>query len=353
MKIKKYTLHAIAAMLIGMGSFGNASADSLKDKLDNIKISGFVDTSVSGNNLANTNGTQNRGFGLDQVELDVEYHADRVGLRFDLNVFPSSTATVTNDSLIEQGYVTYTVPGLGDDGLTLTFGKFNAPIGWELLDPNDMYQFSHALVFNYALPTNLTGLMASGQYGAVDFSAYWTNGTDVNGQQPAGMKTFGGRLGISPFKGLNVGFSYLQDKNNNNTSTTAAHNKPAATITDIDLTYDGIEGLVIGAEYNENKGFQGVVGGAGIRSRGYLITAHYDFNDMFGATVRYDYLDFDRSKTGTSTAYTGAITASLGDGLGALFEYRRDRNTAATADANGTPANSNVNSWALEATYGF
>ena len=218
-----------------------ASADSLKDKLDKMQISGFVDTSVSGSNVANANGSKTRGTGLDQVELDLTYNEDRVGMRFDFNVFPSSAGSPTNDSLMEQGYITYTVPNVGDSGLTFTMGKFNAPIGWELLDPNDMYQYSHALVFNYGLPTNLTGLMLSGSYGMVDVHAYWTNGMDTNSTQPKGMRTFGGRIGITPFKGINVGFSYIQDKNTNNNSTTAALTNPASKITDIDFTYDGIE----------------------------------------------------------------------------------------------------------------
>ncbi len=344
--------HRTMAALLGIGMItapALADADSLKDKLDNLQVSGFVDASLSGSNLSNPNGTKNRGVGLDQVELDVEYHEGNVGLRFDLNAFPSAGGAVTNNSLFEQGYITYTVPSVGDDGLTFTFGKFNAPIGWELLDPNDMYQFSHALVFNFGVPTNLTGAMVSGKYGMIDATAYWTNGTDVNGLQANGMKTFGGRLGISPVKGLNIGISYIQDKNRNNTSTVAVNGNPASTITDIDLTYDGIENLLIGAEYNENKNFQAV----GVRSRGAMVMMHYDFTDMFGATLRYDYFDFDRAIQGKSTAYTGAVTAALGGGLGALVEVRQDKNTAAGTDPNGTPFGNNVVSYAFEMTYGF
>jgi len=346
MNVKNKTM----AALVGLGMIAApamASADGLKDKLGNLSISGFVDASLSGNNVSNANGTKNRGTGLDQVELDIEYHEGNVGLRFDLNGFPSAGGNVTQDALFEQGYMTYTIPSVGDEGLTFTFGKFNAPIGWELLDAPDMYQFSHALVFNYGIPTNLTGVMASSKYGMVDASVYWTNGTDVNGLQKNGMKTFGGRLGISPVSGLNVGISYLQDKNKNNQGATLGN--PSSTITDIDLTYDGIDSLLIGAEYNENKSFQGI----GIRSRGYMVMGHYDFSDMFGATVRYDYFDFDRAIAGTSTAYTGAVTASLGGGLGALVEIRNDKNTTVGTDANGTPFGKNVISYAFEMTYGF
>ncbi len=51
---------------------------------------------------------------------------------------------------LEQGYVAWR-PGFASRWL-LTFGKLNAPMGFELPDAPDMYQFSHALVFDLDLP---------------------------------------------------------------------------------------------------------------------------------------------------------------------------------------------------------
>lgn len=336
-------INKAAAALLGMGMIatpGIANADGLKDKLDNLSISGFVDTAWFGSNASTP---KVKGFGLDQVEIDIEYHEGNVGLRLDLNGFPSAGGVVAQDSLFEQGYITYTIPSLADDGLTFTFGKFNAPIGWELLDAPDMYQYSHALVFNYGLPTNLTGAMLSGSYGMLDASIYATEGLDQNGIQAGGSKTFGGRLGITPMEGVNVGISYIQDKNTNGIG------NPALKVLDIDATLEVIDSLLIGAEYNETKSMQGI----GVKTRGYMVMAHYDFSDMFGATVRLDNFDFDRATAGKSTAVTGAVTAALGGGLGALVEVRSDKNSAAAADANGTAANARVISYAFEMTYGF
>lgn len=342
--MKLHTQSMAALVGIGMITIPSlAAADSLKDKLDNIQISGFVDASWSGNNLTAPGASNTTGFGLDQVELDIEYHEGNVGLRFDLNAMPSAPGGITGDTLFEQGYITYNAPGIGEEGVTFTFGKFNAPIGWELLDAPDMYQFSHALVFNYGLPTNLTGAMASASAGVIDASIYYTGGLDANGVSAGGARTFGGRLGITPLEGVNVGLSFIQDKNSNGIG------GPALKIIDIDATLELIDGLIIGGEYNETRNMQGI----GIRSKGYMVMGHYDFNDMFGATVRYDAFDFDRANVGQSTAYTIAATASLGGGLGALVEFRSDKNGAAVADPNGTPANRSVASYAFEMTYGF
>jgi len=321
-------------------SAGFAEADGLKDKLDNFSISGFVDTSWSGSNL---NTPKTAGFGLDQVELDIEYDEGNVGLRFDLNGFPSAGGNVSQDGLFEQGYITYTVPSIGKDGLKFTFGKFNAPIGWELLDAPDMYQFSHALVFNYGVPTNLTGAMLTAAYGIVDATVYFTDGLDQNATQVSGAKTFGGRLGLTPIEGVNVGLSYIQDKNTNIVGSRALK------VLDIDATVELVDHLLLGAEYNETRSMQAI----GVKTRAFMLVGHYDLSDMFGATIRYDYFNFDRASGGRSYAYTGALTAALGGGLGALFEVRSDRNSAIAADPNGTPGNTSITSYALEMTYGF
>ena len=348
---KSFIMATAIIMMSSFGAIGQAKADSLKDKLDKIQISGFVDASTftSNVNSKTTAGTANAsGTGLDQVELDVEYTDGNIGLRFDLQATPSAGGNVTQDGLIEQGYMTYTFPVL-DDGLTFTYGKFNAPIGWELLDAPDMYQFSHALTFSYLIPTNLIGGMFSGAMGPVDAAIYYTNGADSNGLQASGsMKTFGGRLGITPIEGFNVGVSYLNDKNTNGAGS------PASTILDIDATFTGIEGLTLGGEYNSGKGQQGVTAGVAQKSQGYFIVANYALTDMFGVTGRYEVADFDTAVVGKTTDTTVALTAALGDGLGALVEFRTDKNTnLAAADANGTPAQKTVTSYAFEMTYAF
>ena len=319
-----------ASLLLGMGLMvSHANAAGLKDKLENIQISGFVDTSYSDDNKTGSVG----GVTLDQVELDIEYSEGNVGLRFDLESSGDGFGTTP----FEQAFITYTFEGVGDEGTTFTFGKFNAPIGWELLDAPDMYQYSHALVFDNGLPTNLTGAMLSTAFGMIDGTVYVANGTDTNAKNTQGsMKTFGGRLGISPIEGVNIGVSLLIGDNNAGTFQTQKFNT-----LDIDLTYEGIENLIIGAEYNRSKNWTAV----GSKSVGYFIVGHYDFTDMFGATLRYGSFDSDTAVNGKKTAVTGALTTALGGGLGALVEYRAEKDTAAGA--------ADVNSYAFEMTYAF
>ncbi|MDQ6975819.1 MAG: outer membrane beta-barrel protein [Mariprofundaceae bacterium] len=315
-----------------------AMAEGLQDKLNNLQISGFVDASYSGDNQSKTRGT-----GLDQIELDIEYAKDNVGLRFDLQTTPSTPGPMTGDQLTEQGYVYVNLPILGDDGATFTFGKFNAPIGWELLDAPDMYQFSHAMVFNNGIPTNFTGGSLASKFGIIDAIIYGGNYVDLNGVQPNGSQSFGTRVGLSPMDGLNLGLSYLH--------TTNPGSSTDRTI-DIDFTYDAIENLIIGVEYNTKKNGITPANPIANTSGGYFATAHYDITSSVGATIRFGTYDYDTSLVGKANQTTLALTSVLGDGLGALFEYRTLQNTMASA-IDGAPANTTLKAYAFEMTYAF
>lgn len=327
MKVKNSSMAALLALgMVGAPSLGWSG--SLQDKLDKIQISGFVDAAWS-----DTNGPTKGGITLDQVELDIEYASDNVGLRFDLE----STADGFGATPFEQGYIYYTFNGIGE-GVTFTFGKFNAPIGWELLDAPDMYQYSHAMVFNNALPTNLTGASLASSFGIADLIVYAANGTDTNAANTTtGVKTFGGRLGITPIEGINIGFSYLTGDNLGGVYQALKYRTY-----DIDLTLELVENLIIGAEFAKNKNWTAL----NATSQGYFVTAHYDFSDMFGVTGRFGQWDPDTAAVGKMTATTVALTAALGDGLGALFEFRNDR------DKTVVPSTS-INSYAFEMTYSF
>jgi len=323
-----------AAALMGLGMLAApaiAQAEGLTDKLNNLQISGFVDAAYFDSDAIGTNG----GITLDQIELDIEYSSGNVGLRFDLE----SSGDGFGGTPFEQGYIYYTFPGAGDDGVTFTFGKFNAPIGWELLDAPDMYQYSHALVFDNGLMTNLVGASIAGSAadGMVDLVVYVANGTDTNAANAggSGLGTWGGRLGVSPVDGVNIGVSYVTGDN-----IAGVFQAKKFTMVDIDMTLELIDNLIIGAEYNKTNNWTGV----GQKSNGWFVVGNYGFNDMFGATLRFGQFTFDEAVADRSTAITGALTAALGDGLGALIEVRRDSAiTLATA----------TTSYAFEMTYGF
>jgi len=334
------------------------SSEYLKS-FEGLKLTGFVDTSYvyDGNSGSST-------FSFDEFELDVEKTlSDRASLRADINfrkVDYNDGDSFNFDDIMEQGYVTYRAPMGGE--VDFTFGKFNAPIGFELLDPPDMYQFSHALVFDYGLPTNLTGLMSSFNPGEmIDVSLYVVNGWDVSSDNNTD-KTVGGRIGFTPAENINFGISgiYGAEKDDNN------HDKRS--VIDLDATITPVENLIIGAEFNYGTEDEASLIDAGKDAEwvGALIMAHYDFTKWMGLTLRYGYFDDkDGSRIGLveggddigdavkRRAFTIASTFTITEGAGFLVEYRYDNADKDFFEDDDGKYTDNNHTVAVEFTYSF
>lgn len=311
---------------------------------DTTALSGFVDASYSGNLDTKVN-----TFGLDQIEIDVIHEIGGNGLvRADVEWVKDGDEWAQD---LEQGYLAY-VPEFSA-AWTFTLGKFNAPIGFELLDAPDMFQFSHALVFDYGLPTNLTGLMAAVELGdGFDAAAYVVNGWDDNDRPDDSAKTVGGRLGydFGEMGGCGVsaitGREYFEEESD----------LFERTVFDVDLTLAPAAGWIIGGEFNTGK-----ITVADVESEwtGLLLMVHYDFNQWLGLTGRFDSFDdkdgavFEAGLAQTRSAFTIAPTFVLGDGMGALLELRIDTSDEAVfEDGDGEPSDSTTSA-AFEVTFAF
>ncbi len=309
-------------------------------------ISGFVDASYFGNL-----NTSDQTFGLDQVEVDVQrVIGDGHGaLRADLEWVKSGNGWALD---AEQGYLDWKPLC---DAMTLRMGKWNVPIGFEALDAPDMYQFSHALVFDYGLPTNATGLMIIREIGfGIDLTVYAANGMDMNENNNQTM-TFGGQVGYSMGDKLVAHVSYIS-------GTEDAMQTTVKTITDFDFGYYLSPEWIIGGEYNMGAVDNGTTDAGW---NGFMVMSHYDFTDMVGLTVRYgSFTDSDGIVFGwvdsngapaelTRSALTIAPTFVLGNGMGALIEYRMDMaGEDIYVDGDGEPTG-NLSTVAFEMTYVF
>ncbi len=309
--------------------------------VENLEITGFFDGSyfvdvASGDNT----------FGFDQAEVDLEKTIGSVGsARVDVEW--SSDGAGGFDLDAEQGYVTFSPQFLGP--VNLTFGKFNAPIGFELLDAPDMYQYSHALVFDYGLPTNLSGAMFSADFGAgLDLSFYLCNGWDQNVDINTG-KTLGGRFGFSYGDWGATGLSAIWGAQ-------ASSEGDHLTVIDWDLCVNPLPFWTIGAEVN--YGINNV-NNTNLNWFGFLLMNHWDYTNWGGVTLRFDYFDdtdalrFGSGLTEKRQAIAVAPTFGLGNGMGALIEVRTDfSNKEVFTDSDGNPSKSSVN-FAYEMTYSF
>lgn len=306
-----------------------------------LSISGFVDGSYFYNNLNNYN-----TFGLDQVEVDLEKSFKKsASLRTDIEWINNGSGKLLPK--IEQGYVTFNPKFFSS--LKLTFGKFNAPIGFESLDPPDMYQYSHALVFDYGLPTNLTGLMLFSKLGSgFNLSAYICNGWDKNAALTK-TKTFGARLGYSSEKWGDLHLSVIRGPQN-------SIEKNTRNVFDLDFTLTPVKKIIIGGELN-----YGTVKTETntLNWNGFLLMSHCDITDYLGLTLRYGFFN-DQNGIRLSNglpekrqAYTIAPTFSLGNGLSALLEFRLDVSDKNIFNQAGNNYRKSLLTMAFEVTYSF
>jgi len=351
--MRKYIFLVALCFSIGGGLAINAQAAENSVELG---IHGFVDMSyvtndtaaVTDDAIATKASTDRASFGMDSAEIDFTGKTgDKASFRIDIDF-------TETESGVEQGFIAVTPSGK----ITLTLGKFNAPIGFELLDAPDMYQYSHAMVFDYGLPTNLTGFMGHFNGGIFDIAAYYVNGMDNNTDNNKD-KTVGTRVGLSPAEGINLGISFLtgatsDDKDAQGDPVTTTLDKK--TITDVDFAIKSVKNLLIGGEYN-----MGVIESGGGTSKwdGMLVMANYAINDTFALTLRYDTFNdtngaaFGSGSEEKRSSITVSPSMSIAEGLGLLVEYRStssDKEAWVDKDGAGKKSQSVI---AAEMTYSF
>lgn len=273
-----------------------------------VVLSGFVDSSLS---YRFTDTDQGLLLGLDQAELDVAVTLSQLKLRIDLQYFPAQLTDPADgpapifDRIVEQGFAElfFAEP---ERGLFLRAGKWNAPVGFETVDPTGLWQYSQGLLFTYATPANLTGV-AFGWVGASTQAQLWvSNAWD----QPGTPKEthLGARLqqalGDAGTIGLSSTFGALADAD-------------PKLMLDLDaaLTF-GI--LRLGLQVNF-----GMLGDD--TSLGFLVAANVAVAEGIGVTARFDWLDReipDAPYKGASATLAGLF--NLAQGFDLIAEVRAD-----------------------------
>jgi hypothetical protein len=313
------------------------------------EFTGFVDGAWFWDTAAS-----NGEFDLDQVEIDVIHQAsEQTLLRADLEWIRDGD-TMTAD--VEQAFMTYTLGETWD----FSFGKFNAPIGFELLDPVDMYQYSHALVFDYGLPTNLTGASLATAFGpGFDIVGHVSNGWDANGAAGPNV-TWGGRLGYAG-GGFAGGLSAISGKQEAELEGTADPVGLTRTVFDADLAF--VTGSwTFGGEFNRGEASYDLGSmETDLEWTAYLVMTHLDYSAWGGLTLRYDAFDdqdgyafgLHDGQAQTVQSLTICPTFSLDEGFGALVElrwFKSDQESFTDSDGAATDTSTQV---AAEFTYSW
>ncbi|MBK8515943.1 MAG: porin [Saprospiraceae bacterium] len=198
-------------------SFGQIKLDSF------FSISGSVDTYLRAN-LNSTNDATNGGtlapytsfanlpgFSVGMFNLIGKYETEKSGFVADLVFGPRGKDAVFNSqgslNIVNQAYAYYKPT----EKMTLTLGKFNTFVGYEVISPVLNYHYSTSHMFSYG-PFNHAGAKINydlgGGFGAM---AGVFNPTDYTDFNPNGNYFFGGQLSYAFEKG-SVYVNALADK---------------------------------------------------------------------------------------------------------------------------------------------
>jgi hypothetical protein len=237
-------------------------------------------------------------------------HSRGLGPQYN-NLTPgSSDFTNTTPFDLTQANITYNAP-LGK-GLQFTFGKFATPIGAEVIEAADNFNYSRSFLFNYAIPFTHTGLKTYYSFcDAFNAAFYLVNGWDNTSDNNNG-KTVGLSLGVTPVKPVSLAFNFMYGpEQDNNSSNERFLFDWVATITATkNLTF------VLNTDYATEQGVLTALGSRDVKWYGIAGYAKYSFNDWFAIALRGEWFnDPDGARTTfTDTGLPNGIGQTLKEG---------------------------------------
>ncbi|MBI5474179.1 MAG: porin [Ignavibacteriae bacterium] len=308
----RISLFVIAVLLLTNSVAAQDTAGVEKKAIwyDTIVINGFTSASFSYNtnvpdsrkNQMRVFDTDDNSFKIDVIELALQKPATNpgdVGFCFHLTA-GSSVPKVARSSGLDIGdldfhqmYVRY-IAKVGR-GLTIDFGKFVTPLGYELIEGYDGYNdnVTRSFLFGYAIPFTHTGVrvgypMSDAITATVMIVNGWDNAIDNNRS-----KSVGGQLMIVPVTGMTLCTNYifgpeLNENNSNNRS-----------VADVSASYAFNERFTLGL--NADYGAEQRTAPNGKTAKWNGVAAYFRLNatTRFSMTLRAEHFeDHDGGRTG-------------------------------------------------------
>lgn len=341
--------------------------------LKDVEVTGIVDGYYSFNNNQVDMFTQGRAFDVRHNSFSLQMariglnkvatNDSRLGFRLDVGLGETVDRIISvsdsgrNDATkhLLQAYVSYVAP-IGK-GLTVDFGKMYTPIGAEVIDTKDNFNYSRGFLFAYG-PYYHMGFRA--KYAFNDKVAVtgflfdgWDNMFENNRGKVAG-KTTGVQLSLNPTKKFALTQTYLggpeaplanvpADSNRDNWRHIA--DTVASYLVTDKLTLLG--NFVAGSD-GDNDGKRGTW-------KGVAASMKYAFNNRFAFSPRFEvFNDTMGLRTGTAQTLKGLTLTQemrLVNSLVTRFEFRRDfSDRAFFGNADGNPVR-NQNTFIVGISY--
>ncbi len=199
--------------------------------------------------------------------------------------------------------------------MRLSIGKWYAPIGYELADPPDLFQYSNSNIFLYFFPTEMIGALGQFTFSdSTDLKMYVSAAPTDDDSAMArrlGTPTVGDRLGIALGRVGRLGLSALL------TNKGRGHEGDRPLKFDIDGSFSSGESLSLGFDIATAIDLH-----ADATDVGLMIMGNYKITSSVATTLRYDIIVVNSNASGMSI--TVAPTYTLTPGLTVCLEGRYD-----------------------------
>lgn len=349
--------------------------DGLIKFFRDVEVSGIVDGYYSYNNNKVDMFTQGRAFDVRHNAFSLQLAKltlnkanskdDPLGFRVDLGLGETVDRIISvsdssrNDATkhVLQAYASYVAP-IGS-GLIVDFGKFYTPVGAEVIETKDNFNYSRGWLFAFG-PYYHTGLRAKYAFNdKVALTGFLVNGWDNlfenNVGQNAG-KTVGFQLGLTPTKKFALTQTYL-----------AGPEAPLANVPDVSArdNWRHIADTVATVYVNDKLTLLGnfVYGADGDNTgnrgkwTGGAAYFKYAFTNKLAFSPRFEvFNDRDGLRTGTAQTVkdiTLTQEVKLVNNLITRFEYRRDFSNRKFFTNSAGDARGNQNTFTFGVSYFF
>lgn len=294
-------------------------------------------------------------FSLNLVELVVDRPPDaehgRVGYHVALGFGEAMDAIRAVDpgnpgftQYLKEGYVSYLAP-LGS-GLTVDFGKFVTPLGAEVIETKDNWNYSRGLLFSYAIPYYHFGGRVKYAFGSkYSIAGYVVNGWNNVVDNNSG-KTVGVSFGWNPTAKLAITQNYMAGPE-------ATDGHDWRQVSDTVVSYKASErlSLMLNYDYGHDQ-----AGGAGVSWTGVGGYARYVFSPVYTVAGRYEYFNDQGGLATGMSQHLHEVTATfervMAKNLITRFEFRRDLSSAPVFMKGSTPVNAQT-TFAAGMVYAF
>lgn len=298
-----------------------------------VDVSGFIDAYYMYNfnkvdPALRTFDVQHNAFSLSLAEIAFQKTAtadSRAGFRADLDFGKTADLVAAYEpegsdgkeiyKHIQQAYVSF----FASPQVTLDFGKWVTPIGAEVIESKDNWNYARSVLFGYAIPFYHTGLRATiTANDKVSFGAYLTNGWNNSSVIYQGEPGFGVGATLKPNAKVTWILNYMYGPEGEGDPATNTPDPDKRGLFDTTLTVTATPKLSLMANFDYGK--QGDVKWWGVAAY-----AKYQATPSWAVVGRYEYLDDSKggfmTLNGKGQTFTATSDSKLPGDLILRLEY--------------------------------